>query len=318
MKDRYRASFWCVYLTLGGLVWVPAALAQSNALSTLENHTLRVDVNLVTFNFSATDRYHRNIENLEREDIVIYEDEMTQQIVSFDSEPMPLSLVVLVDVSESTGPYLKQIETTSRFLSDLLSEQDDAAVIAFSNLPNLLQEFTRDKAKIRSALHQARRSFTGATNINDSIYLAARKLGSTPADKRKVILLISDGKGNRGEQERALAQLRSCGATLLGIGVGVTATLYRGSLVMGRWIRETGGEYLSSTPEKELRKNLEKALSTVRRQYSAAYVPANKLRDGRFRRLRIEISQHSALASKRITIQGPEGYFAPSDAAQHP
>lgn len=317
MKDRCCSAF-VTGLWVVGVILMLASEALAQLDGSLSSHSLRVDVNLVTFNFSATDKQHRNISNLEKNDVVVYEDDVSQQITYFDSEPMPLSLAVLVDVSESTEPYSRQIRFASRVLADLLSEQDDAAVIAFSNLPNLLQELTCDKERIRSALYKAGSSFGGATNINDSIYLAARRLKSAPLDKRRVVLLISDGNGNRGEQERAFTQLKACGATLLGIGIGATSKLYRRSLLLSRWIKETGGNFLLYSPDIEMRRNLAQELDSVRRRYSAAYTPSNKQRDGKFRRLRFEISQESPFASKKVSIQGPEGYFAPSEACLYP
>lgn len=316
MRNRGRPNlFSAITLAAWHLAFAGVAGAQHDDFSSLPRHTLKVDVNLVTLNFSVTDKHRRNIGDLRKEDLVIYEDEVSQEIAYLDTEPMPVSLVVLVDVSESTGPFSRQIENASRLLPDLLRENDDAAVIAFSNLPNLIQEFTRDKEKIRAALYRAKSAFSGATNINDSIYLAAKKFDSTAPDKRKVILLISDGKGNRGERERAFAQLKSCGATLLGIGVGLTATLFRGGLAMNQWVKGTGGNFLFYSPESDMRLRLQEALDGVRRRYAAAYVPSNRRRDGSFRRLRVEISQHSPLAARSVTIEGPEGYFAPGDSS---
>src|SRR4030095_4112554 len=119
--------------------------AQSDLRWDLPNQTLQVNVNLVTFNFRATDKHWQNVGGLKKEDVIVYEDEVRQEIISFETEPVPVSLAVLVDASDSTRPFSKQIETTSHVLLDLLGEQDEAAVIAFSNFPDLLQEFTHDK-----------------------------------------------------------------------------------------------------------------------------------------------------------------------------
>ena len=291
--------------------------AQSDLRWDLPNQTLQVNVNLVTFNFRATDKHWQNVGGLKKEDVIVYEDEVRQEIISFETEPVPVSLAVLVDASDSTRPFSKQIETTSHVLLDLLGEQDEAAVIAFSNFPDLLQEFTHDKGAVRSALHRANNFLSGATNISDSIYLAARKLSAIPSWKRKVILLISDGKGNRGDRERAFGQLKASQATLLGIGVGLTAKPYRASLLIAQWARETGGNCLFYSPEMELRRKLQDALDTVRCQYAAAYVPSNRRRDGSFRRLRVEISQESPIASKKVSLQGPDGYYAPGENLVH-
>jgi len=271
---------------------------------------------MVTLNFSIRDKARHTVSNVQKEDIAIFEDEVSQEVTFFDTEPAPLSLIVLLDVSESVRAYSSQIKATSKVLPDLLREGDEVAVIAFSDLPNLFQEFTGDRRKIRAAMQRAATDFSGATNVNDSLYLAARKLTDQPGEQHRAILLVSDGKGNRGERERAFEQLQDCGATLLALGIGVTSRLSRGPVLLTRWIRETGGQLLFFSSENELKKNLRTALDAVRSQYSAAYVPTNRSRDGSFRRLKVEIAPQSPLTSRQVVIQGPDGYFAPLESSQ--
>jgi Ca-activated chloride channel homolog len=299
------------------LSFISEASAQSSRTFDFLNGTLKVDVDYITLSLSAKDKNRRYVDNLKKEDLELFEDEVSQQITHFDLEPMPLSLVVLLDVSESTGPFFREIETTARILSDLLEPQDEATVIAFSDLPSTLQEFTSNKGKLLNALERDRREFSGATNINDSVYLAAKKLSSVNSNKRRLILLISDGKGNRGEAERAVGELKTSEATVLGVGLGLTSKLYRGAVTLSRLAKETGGNLLFYSRDSDFKKSLRAALQQVRSQYSIGYVSSNKKRDGRFRRLKVEISRNSPLVSNGVIIQIPSGYFAPSDSALH-
>ena len=306
------SMFW-----VGILCLLPSPLAaQWQTVPESRAPILKVDVDLVTLNFSVRDNARRTVSNVHKEDIAIYEDEVGQELSFFDTEPAPLSLIVLLDVSESVRAFSNQIKVASKVLPDLLNEGDEVAVIAFSDLPNLFQEFTNDPRKIRAALQRAATDFSGATNVNDSLYLAAKKLMAQTSEQHRAILLVSDGKGNRGERERAFEQLKDCGATLLALGIGVTSKLARGPVLLTRWIRETGGQLLFFSTETELKKNLRTALDAVRSQYSVAYVPTNRSRDGSFRRLKVEIAPQSPLTSRQVVIQGPDGYFAPLESSQ--
>ena len=306
-------------ILLAWLLWLLSCPleAQWKATPDARVSTLKVDVDLVTLNFSIRDKTRRTVANVHKEDITIYEDEVSQEVSFFDTEPAPLSLIVLMDVSESVRNFSGQVRTASRVLPDLLRDGDEVAVIAFSDLPNLFQEFTGDPRKIRAALQRAATDFSGATNVNDSVYLAARKLNAQTGEQRRAILLVSDGKGNRGERERAFEQLKDCGAPLLALGIGFTSKLARGPFLLTRWIRETGGQLLFFSSENELKKNLRTALDSVRCQYSVAYVPTNRRKDGSFRRLKLEIAPQSPLTFQQVVIQGPEGYFAPLESSQH-
>ena len=306
------SMFW-----VGILCLLPSPLAaQWQTVQESRAPILKVDVDLVTLNFSVRDNARRTVSNVHKEDIAIYEDEVGQELSFFDTEPAPLSLIVLLDVSESVRAFSNQIKVASKVLPDLLNEGDEVAVIAFSDLPNLFQEFTNDPRKIRAALQRAATDFSGATNVNDSLYLAAKKLMAQTGQQHRAILLVSDGKGNRGERERAFEQLKDCGATLLALGIGVTSKLARGPVLLTRWIRETGGQLLFFSTETELKMNLRTALDAVRSQYSVAYVPTNRSRDGSFRRLKLEIAPQSPLTSRQVVIQGPDGYFAPLESSQ--
>lgn len=274
---------------------------------------LKVNVDLVTLSFSVKDKSKRYVKNLSKDDVVLLEDGVSQDIVFFDSENAPLSLVVLVDVSESTGPLSREIETASRAIVDLLRSEDEASVIAFSDMPTILQEFTPNKNQVLATLQAACEQFSGATNINDAIYLAAKKLNSLETNRRRVILLISDGKGNRGERERALNELRISEATFVGIGLGMKSRLFRGAVALSQWAKATGGSLLLYSSASTLTKDVSAALQQVRSQYAVAYVSSNKNRDGRFRHLRVELSGNSLLSSSCAIIQNLAGYFAPQE-----
>jgi Ca-activated chloride channel homolog len=279
---------------------------------------VKVNVDLVTLSFSVKDKSKHYIKNLSKEDVILLEDDVSQDIVFFDSENAPLSLVVLVDVSESTGPLSKEIGTASRVIVDLLRSEDETAVIAFSDVPTILQEFTHSRNEVFAALQAACEQFSGATNINDAVYLAAKKLNSRQTDRRKVILLISDGKGNRGERERALNELRISEATFVGIGLGMKSKLFRGAVSLSQWVKATGGSLLLYSSASALTKDVNAALQQVRSQYAVAYVSSNKNRDGHFRRLRIELSGNSLLSSSCAIIQNLAGYFAPQESVPRP
>lgn len=315
-RPRLRLAIFLVLPLLHLLV--ANAGAQSGLALDAENPRLRVNVDLVTLNFNVLERGRRGIGHLQKGDITISEDEIAQEITFFDSDPVPLSIVVLLDVSESMAPFSKQLAEASRVLPGLLEAQDSAAVIAFSSFPHLVQDFTVDKKSLRTALQKSTERFSGATNINDALYVAAHKLAEADSNQRKAILLLSDCQGNRGERDRAFTGLKSCGATLLGVGLGVSARLFRGASLLGRWAAETGGDLLLYFSETQLRNSLQDALDSVRSRYSAAYVPKNRLRDGGFRRLRVAISEESPLASRQVTIKSPEGYYAPRGDSQNP
>ena len=306
-------------------------IAQMDSLSFFPSTTLHVDVDLVNLAFNVFDKNQRQVEDLQKCDLILYEDEVKQEISLFGEESTSLSIILLLDTSESLAPYIKQAESLNRLLPNVFEPGDEVAVIAFADSPRMLLDFTEDKTKVRTALERRLLISTkappknasdsifigGATNINDSVYVASKKLEMSGSVKRKMIVLLSDGMGNRGDSARAYDELRVSGATLMSIGLGQTSKFHRTSMLMSRWIRDTGGTLLLYSAEPELRENLQSVFRKVRSRYGVAYSPSNKKKDGQYRRIRMEVSRNSPYALRNLTIRGPKGYFAPLDMFQH-
>ena len=119
------SMFWVAILCL-----LPSpVVAQWRAGQEPHGPILKVDVDLVTLNFSIRDKARHTVSNVQKEDIAIFEDEaVSQEVTFFDAEPAPLSLIVLLDVSESVLAFSSQIKATSKVLPDLLREGDEVAV----------------------------------------------------------------------------------------------------------------------------------------------------------------------------------------------
>jgi hypothetical protein len=138
-------------LALALLFSFEGRIAAQAGLSLSPAAALRVNVDMVSLSFSVRDKSRRFVRDLTKEDVVLLEDEVSQDIAFFDAENVPLSLVVLVDVSESTEPYSKEIKAVSRAIADLLHSEDEAAVIAFSDVPVLLGDASRILPAARQA-----------------------------------------------------------------------------------------------------------------------------------------------------------------------
>ena len=125
-KGRVFTLSWLALVVspaFGGPVFAQARL------NLLPTEPIKVNVDLVTFSFSVKDKSQRYVKNLSKEDVVLWEDDVSQDIVFFDSENVPLSVVLLVDASESTGPLCKEMEAASRIVADVLRSEDETAVI---------------------------------------------------------------------------------------------------------------------------------------------------------------------------------------------
>ncbi len=275
-------------------------------------YSLRVDVNWVTIPFWAHDRLGRPIEHFCREDLLLLEDGQPQAISALEMTRVPLTMAVLLDCSESMVAHARAMHAAIRLTLDNIEETDHIAVLTISTSPRLLLDFTGDFARIRRALEDSSRKLEGASNINDTIFLASQLLAARPPEEHKIIFLISDGKGNRGDGVRAMRALKSSGAMLMGTSIGLTSRLFGGVESLHRMIRDSGGQIIGWVSNREDNAaNFRQEFRIARSQFQLGYVPLNKTRDGKWRQIELLLAPNSPQLNRGIIISAPTGYPAP-------
>lgn len=291
-------------LLIASLGGSPGLLGQGNL-----PYLLRVDVDWVTIPFWAHDRLGRPVGHFCREDLLLLEDGQPQAISTLEMTRVPLTMTVLLDCSESLGTHARAMNAAIRLLEENIEEADHIAVLSISNNPRLLLDFTSNFSIIRRTLEDSSRKFDGASNINDTIFWAAHLLAARPPEERKIIFLISDGKGNRGDGTRALMALKSSGAMLMGTSIGLTSRLFGGVESLHRMIRDSGGQIIGWVSDREVNAvNFRKEFGIARSQFQIGYVPLNKRRDGKWRQIELLLAPGSPDLPRGITINAPPGY----------
>ena len=123
-----------------------AALAGTALLAQDRPARFQSGVDLISVTATVIDRDGHLVTGLPREAFEIYEDGERQTITQFTNERVPVSLAVLLDVSDSMyGQRLVDARAAvERFLFELLDREDEFAVIAFNHEPRPLTEWTAD------------------------------------------------------------------------------------------------------------------------------------------------------------------------------
>src|ERR1043166_9186379 len=76
---------------------------------------------------------------LRREDFEIYEENVRQPIVYFSQDQLPLSVLLLLDISRSVTPIIEQVGAGANEALQRLKPEDEVAVMAFADNPKLFQ-----------------------------------------------------------------------------------------------------------------------------------------------------------------------------------
>src|SRR6266704_264786 len=175
------------------LVLVMVIAGYSLALSGQSQDTLKVAVDLVSVQFSVTDRHGRFVPGLTAQDFKVEEDGRRQEIRNFAREnELPLTLALLVDTSPSVRPVFNEEKTTAgAFLESILRDKDLALVIGFDRSVTLLQDYTDNLRLLKRSIDEL--EIGGGTSVYDAVYLASEEKLRDEAG-RKAIILISDGE----------------------------------------------------------------------------------------------------------------------------
>jgi VWFA-related protein len=309
-----------------------AGLPQQQPLKTAEDPPpITVDVDVVNILASVRDRRGALVSTLAKDDFTVLEDGKPQEIKYFERETeLPLTIGVLFDVSRSQrNLIMEQRHAASQFFADVLRKKDMAFLIAFGEETELLQDFTSSLRLLQMGLDQLRVNapVSGVhpgpvptvykprgTVLHEAIYLASNEKLAHEVG-RKVIILITDGVdvGSRISLNEAIEAAHKADAVIYSIyyvdhraygGFGG----YPSDSDLKRMAEQTGGRVYRVGRRNSLTSIFTELQEEMRSQYSLGYTPANRAKDGGFRRLEVRTSD------RRLRVQARAGYYAVSPA----
>jgi len=154
---------------------------------------IRVNVNLVNVLVNVLDEKNRPAPDLPRESFQLLEEGIPQKIEIFESETtQPLDIALMIDASLSAHKEIAfEQEAAAHFIRQVLRSGDRMAVFAFDESVTEHAAFSDNVPALQDAV---RRIPSGAgTSIYDAILLGAHSLARRGEDRRRVIILITDG-----------------------------------------------------------------------------------------------------------------------------
>jgi VWFA-related protein len=169
-----------------------------------ERDTYRVDVRLVQIDAQVINKKtHQVAGSLRQGDLQVYEDGVQQQISTFSQDELPLSVVLLVDLTDSVRPVLHALSQGAQQALQHLKPQDEVAVLVYSASTRLLQDFTTDRSLAAAAIDQAAHlGSREAAFFNEAVFQSATYLSAAKnPNSRRVILWFTDNVLNTPSDE---------------------------------------------------------------------------------------------------------------------
>ena len=275
-----------------------------------DDDVVRVNTELVVLNLTVTDREGHYVKALKKSDFKIYEDGVEVQqdmIASFSLHESPYAAVVLLDSSGSMEERFSLARSAAIRFLDGLRPEDVAAVYRFDSKVERVQEFSggRDLAPTAYAIRAK-----GMTTLNDAIVEASKTLADR-SEQRKAIVILSDGMdtSSKASSGKALESALAVGATIYAVDMAsldiAGSTKRQSAASLKEFAEKTGGKFIATPGGPALRDAFSGIAEELGHQYTIAYRPANKKRDGKWRTLDVK------LARQDLTIRTRKGYRAP-------
>ncbi len=284
---------------------------------------IKSEVTLVNLFATVRDKNHRVVTDLKQDDFKVSEDGKDEKIAFFSKEmALPITLGLLLDTSGSEQFMLSAIQDAGgRFMRRVLKKGDEAMVISFDSDVDLLSDFTDDKQILDRAINKARINIPGGgsmagnpgpvagnqtgTALYDAIYLACGDKLNGEAG-RKAIIIVTDAQ-DEGSKVRLEEAVEAAQRTDTVIHILLVADpRFGGNMgVAHRLTEDTGGRLIVIRSEKNLEEAFDQISEELRSQYTLGYYPTNTARDGKFRKIKVEMGNHD------LKVLARKGYYAP-------
>jgi Ca-activated chloride channel family protein len=286
------------------------ASGQSGERSAALRSSFRSDVNEVVVRAAVTDRLNRAVGHLKRENFKIFENKVEQTISHFSKDNGPLSVGIILDTSGSMARGFSGAKASALRFLDQRNEQDEFFLVTFADRPVLAHDFTKKTENIRNQVALVKA--TGSTAFYDAVYIGLQKLKEAHND-RKVLIVITDGDDNNSRYGfsnlKEFARESDALIYVIAQNPRKLPTIDYCHRVIKQLVDVTGGRAFFTNYFNEIEDDFDLIEMELRNQYVLGYVPSNPIKDGKWRRIQVQLERPEK--TERLLVRCREGYFAP-------
>ncbi len=286
-----------------------------------DSDILRVRTEEVLLPVSVRDWSGVSVNGLNRDNFIVYDEGVRQQIRSFNRHRVPANIVLLLDASGSVFQQMRFIRRAAKGFVEGLLPEDKVCVVQFADRVELLQDWTAaSQPQVLEKALDWRYHPGESTTFYDGLYLAAEDQ-LKKVEGRRIIILLTDGidtaERKRAGFKDALNAIRSAEASVYVVsltgmlremllrrtGGHARQNLLRGydPKQVGRSLKliddaekqlaglatQTGGRIFLPLKDEDLAGAYRAIAEELRAQYIITYKPDPPVATGQWRRVRV-------------------------------
>jgi VWFA-related protein len=289
----------------------------------MPSYSLSVNTPMVTVDAIVLSKDGQFIPGLKQENFRVLEDGIAQQITSFGQTQAPITAVLLIEFAQSnyTTAFLADALRAAYAFADSLKKEDWIAVVEYDMKPNILLDFTQNKASVFGALNKLRVPGFSERNLFDALYDTLDRIDGTKG--RKEIIVVASGvdtfsKITYDQIQKKIKETLDVTIFTVSTGrafndwldarYGMSVSGQMRSLdylqadnQMRTFAQMTGGRWYNPSMQAGFPDVFRDISNTVRNQYTISYKPSNPKLDGGYRKLKVQLTEPGT--DKPLTIR---------------
>src|SRR5260221_4135280 len=305
--------------------------------------TFRTDSSAVSVDVAVLDNKGNFIPGIPKEKFRILEDGVPQPVASLAIGEAPMTVCLVIEFSNKFQYYYGetwyQTLTAAYGFLETLKKDDYVAVIAYDIRPEILSDFSTDKRAAYEAMQRLRIAAFSESNMYDSLVDTADRMSEI--EGRKAIVLIASGIDTFSKLtfDKTRKALQSASVPIYAIGLmqairemadarGAMGAIQRLDFLQAdnqlrTFTKETGGKAYFPRFYGEFPSIFRDVSNSLRNQYMLTYAPSNQVRDGKYRKIKVELVNPATNEPLKVVdekgkpikyqVVAKQGYTAPRE-----
>lgn len=327
----------------------PASPAQAKRVPAQTPAAVRIVTNLVLVPVTVKDAEGNLVPDLQQSDFRIFQDDKEQRIRNFWDQAFPVSAVVLLDDDLPTGESQTVLKSLDSIAAGFSANDEVAlvrfdeypkTVLDFtSNNDALFAKLKEIRTNPKDALDSRVPGSPSATimsppvinghtlggaadipvmgtntngvtkHLDDAVHYAADMLRARGHERRKIIIIVSDGTNDRHNQwsyNNTLHLLFSNNVTVYAVSVSSLADdlLLRGKGRLASYANPTGGDVIAANNANEMEALYSKLVDEARNEYTLGFDPTRTVGKGNCHSLEVRVERPG------LNVTARKGYCA--------
>jgi VWFA-related protein len=316
---------------------IPSKLSNRAKDEATPDVSFKADTSVVNVDVAVLDNKGNPIPKIPRGNFRILEDNVPQTLTQYSVGQAPLTVAMVIEFSnryQSTYSMGWRDTLNAAYgFTQTLKKDDYVAIIAYDLRTEILCDFTNDSGKIAEAMGRLRIPGFSESNMFDALAETSDRMSKI--EGRKAILLITSGIDTFSKitYDKARKSLQEGGVPVYSIGIlqlarqmyeargGNTIDFLQGDNELRTFAKETGGQAYFPKFQGEMPNVFAQINQSLRNQYSLGYNPTNQAKDGKFRKITVQLVNPATNEPLRVTdekgkpikysIIAKAGYTAP-------